>query len=86
MSEWLTTQQVADVLGCDRKTVWRWAAASRIPHTVDDNGWRRFDPEVVRALVVVEEATVTPLTQLDRMVSRPAQVRRGFDLEDTEEL
>jgi len=52
----LTTQQVADRFGVTRATVQNWANAGLIAHTRtlgmgNRPGDRRFDPELIEALV-----------------------------------
>lgn len=86
MNGLLTAQQVANVFGVDRKTVCGWAARGELPCTVDENGWRWFRDEDVRARADVSEARQSVLSQLDRMANRPAPIRRSFDLEDTNEI
>lgn len=77
----LTTQQIADLLRIDRKTVGRWADSGRLPHTVNERGWRMFDPDVVRPFFAQESAR-----HLDDMAATREPVRRGIDLIDTNEL
>lgn len=86
MSELLTAKQVADLTGVVSQTVRKWARRGQIPFTRDALGWRRFRPEDVHARVEVTEATLTPLTQLDRMTNRPEPVTRRFDPQDTDEI
>jgi excisionase family DNA binding protein len=48
---WLTTSQVAARLHVSPKTVARWASEGRLAHRRTLGGHRRFDPELLDALV-----------------------------------
>jgi excisionase family DNA binding protein len=48
---WLTTNQAAARLHVSAKTVTRWANQGRLPHQRTVGGHRRFDPELIDALV-----------------------------------
>jgi len=48
---WLTASQAAARLHVSAKTVTRWASQGRLQHRRTLGGHRRFDPELVDALV-----------------------------------
>ena len=48
---WLRTSQAADRLHVTAKTVSRWATQGRLQHRRTLGGHRRFDPELIDALV-----------------------------------
>ena len=48
---WLTASQVARRLHVSPKTVARWASQGRLVHRHTLGGHRRFDPELIDALV-----------------------------------
>ena len=48
---WLTASQVAARLHVSPKTVSRWANQGRLAHRRTLGGHRRFDPELIDALV-----------------------------------
>ena len=48
---WLTASQAAARLHVSAKTVTRWASQGRLQHRRTLGGHRRFDPELVYALV-----------------------------------
>jgi excisionase family DNA binding protein len=48
---WLTPSQVAARLHVSPKTVSRWANQGRLQHRRTLGGHRRFDPELIDALV-----------------------------------
>ncbi len=48
---WLTASQAAARLQVSAKTVTRWANQGRLQHRRTLGGHRRFDPEVIDALV-----------------------------------
>jgi excisionase family DNA binding protein len=48
---WLTSSQAAARLQVSAKTVTRWANQGRLPHQRTVGGHRRFDPELIDALV-----------------------------------
>lgn len=49
--EWLTTREVADLFGVDRKTVTRWVIAGRISTVRTPGGHHRFPSAQVRAML-----------------------------------
>jgi excisionase family DNA binding protein len=48
---WLTASQAARRLHVSPKTVARWASEGRLAHRRTLGGHRRFDPELIDALV-----------------------------------
>ena len=48
---WLRTSQAAARLQVSAKTVTRWASEGRLEHRRTLGGHRRFDPELIDALV-----------------------------------
>ena len=48
---WLTASQAAARLRVSAKTVTRWANQGRLPHRRTLGGHRRYDPELIDALV-----------------------------------
>jgi excisionase family DNA binding protein len=48
---WLTAGQAAARLQVSAKTVTRWASQGRLQHRRTLGGHRRFDPELIDALV-----------------------------------
>jgi excisionase family DNA binding protein len=48
---WLRTSQAASRLHGQHKTVARWASEGRLDHRRTLGGHRRFDPELIDALV-----------------------------------
>jgi excisionase family DNA binding protein len=48
---WLTAGQAAALLHVSAKTVARWASQGRLQHRRTLGGHRRFDPELIDALV-----------------------------------
>jgi excisionase family DNA binding protein len=48
---WLTASQAAARLHVSPKTVSRWASEGRLQHRRTLGGHRRFDPELIDALV-----------------------------------
>ena len=48
---WLTASQAATRLHVSPKTVARWASEGRLAHRRTLGGHRRFDPELIDALV-----------------------------------
>ena len=48
---WLTTSEAAQRLHVTAKTVARWASEGRLEHRRTLGGHRRFDPELIDALV-----------------------------------
>jgi excisionase family DNA binding protein len=48
---WLTSSQAAARLQVSAKTVTRWANQGRLPHQRTVGGHRRFDPQLIDALV-----------------------------------
>jgi excisionase family DNA binding protein len=48
---WLTSSQAAARLQVSAKTVTRWANQGRLEHRRTLGGHRRFDPELIDALV-----------------------------------
>jgi len=48
---WLRTSEAADRLHVSPKTVARWAKEGRLAHRRTLGGHRRFDPELLDALV-----------------------------------
>jgi excisionase family DNA binding protein len=48
---YITTGEVARMLGVSPKTVARWAKEGRLPHLVTLGGHRRFPADAIRALV-----------------------------------
>ena len=48
---WLTASQAAARLHVSAKTVTRWATQGRLQHRRTLGGHRRFDPELIDALV-----------------------------------
>ena len=48
---WLTASQAATRLHVSPKTVSRWATQGRLAHQRTVGGHRRFDPELIDALV-----------------------------------
>jgi excisionase family DNA binding protein len=48
---WLRTSQAAARLHVTAKTVTRWASEGRLEHRRTLGGHRRFDPELIDALV-----------------------------------
>ena len=48
---WLTPSQAAQRLQVSAKTVTRWANQGRLQHRRTLGGHRRFDPELIDALV-----------------------------------
>jgi excisionase family DNA binding protein len=48
---WLTSSQAAARLQVSAKTVTRWANQGRLQHRRTLGGHRRFDPELIDALV-----------------------------------
>lgn len=49
--KWLTRTEVADLYDVSPQTVWRWAAAGRIPATRTPSGGWRFPADAIRAHV-----------------------------------
>lgn len=50
-TEWLTTREVADMFGVDRKTVTRWVIAGRIATVRTPGGHHRFPAAQIKALL-----------------------------------
>jgi excisionase family DNA binding protein len=48
---WLTASQAAERLHVSPKTVARWASQGRLEHRRTLGGHRRYDPELIDALV-----------------------------------
>ena len=48
---WLTSSQAAARLQVSAKTVTRWANQGRLPHQRTVGGHRRYDPDLIDALV-----------------------------------
>jgi excisionase family DNA binding protein len=48
---WLTSSQAAARLQVSAKTVTRWANQGRLPHQRTVGGHRRYDPQLIDALV-----------------------------------
>jgi excisionase family DNA binding protein len=48
---WLTTSEAAQRLHVSAKTVIRWASEGRLEHRRTLGGHRRYDPELIDALV-----------------------------------
>jgi excisionase family DNA binding protein len=48
---WLTTSEAAQRLHVTAKTVARWASEGRLTHRRTLGGHRRYDPELIDALV-----------------------------------
>jgi excisionase family DNA binding protein len=48
---WLTASQAAARLQVSAKTVTRWANQGRLPHQRTVGGHRRYDPQLIDALV-----------------------------------
>jgi excisionase family DNA binding protein len=48
---WLTTSEAAQRLHVTAKTVARWASEGRLEHRRTLGGHRRYDPELIDALV-----------------------------------
>jgi excisionase family DNA binding protein len=48
---WLTTSEAAQRLHVTAKTVARWASQGRLEHRRTLGGHRRYDPELIDALV-----------------------------------
>ena len=59
---WLRTSQAAARLHVSAKTVTRWASEGRLTHRRTLGGHRRFDPELIDALVTPSPTAPNPTT------------------------